>query len=727
MKKLRFLKSVSGRIVAFLLMLVVLMSVFAMTASAEAIQKSPYDTYTYWTAPGTQWTASSTPMYEYKATIDAASLGVTAFKDPADVFTDAKGLIYIVDSGNGRIVVANPDYTLNTEIKNLSFKGEELDFTGAAGIFVTKDQTIYIADTEHARVIVTDLKNKVLAVLTLPDEEVIPANFNYRPAKIAVDSHGYTYILSDGSYYGALLYKPDGTFSGFYGSNSVAGSILGVFEKIYDMIFVSETQKMNAEKSLPYSFTDIAVDEKDFVYTATGAVSTTTSNAGQLKKLSPGGTNVLKNKTKTKVTSAEGTNFSDTKVGIRYAKASGGYAWRVADVGSMDVDRYGYMYGLCKTYGHVLIYDQECNQLGVFGGGAGAGTQSGTFTRAVSIHVNDLNQDVLVVDSIGLSVTIFSETEYGALVKQAQEMTNRGDYVDAKPYWEKALSYDRNQQLAYRGLSRAALIEEEYETTLQYAKMGYDQDTYATAFVYVRNDYLADNFLWIFGIAVVLVGGLIAFLVYSNKHELKLVKNVKLSTMFQCVVHPFEGAKQIRYYNNGSMRLATLLMVLYFLTTVILELYEGFMYNIFDKSTYSAAFSLMRTFGIVLLWTVCNWAMSTLFQGKGKMKHVYLVTCYALIPQIANNILVTLLSNVLSPDEALVITAISFVCTALTAIMLCVGIMTIHEYGFFKFLVMAIVVVLAMLVAVFVILMMYVLIQQLVTFIMTIYKEVTYR
>lgn len=727
MKKHRLFKGVSSRIVAFLLMLVLMMSIFAMPASAEAIQKSPYDTYTYWTAPGTQWTVSSTPMYEYKATIDAASLGVTAFKDPADVFTDAKGLIYIVDSGNGRVVVANPDYTLKTEIKNLSFKGEELDFTGAAGIFVTKDQVIYIADTEHARVIVTDLESKVSDVLTLPDEDVIPANFNYRPAKIAVDAHGYTYILSDGSYYGALLYKPDGTFSGFFGSNSVEGSILGVFEKIYEMIFVSETQKMNAEKSLPYSFTDIAVDENNFIYTATGAVSTTISNAGQLKKLSPGGTNVLKNKTKTKVTSAENTNFSDTSVGIKYAKASGGYAWRVSDVGSMDVDEYGYMYGLCKTYGHILIYDQECNQLGVFGGGTGTGTQSGVFTRPVSIHVNDLNEDVLVVDSIGLSVTVFSETEYGALIKQAQDMTNKGDYVDAKPYWEKALSYDRNQQLAYRGMARAALIEEDYETTLEYAKLGYDQDTYATAFVYVRNDYLADNFLWIFGIAVVLIGGLIAFLIYSNKHELQLVKNVKVSTMFQCVFHPFEGAKQIRYYNNGSMRLATLLMVLYFLTTVILEMYEGFMYNLFDKSTYSAAFSLIRTFGIVLLWTVVNWAMSTLFQGKGKMKHVYIVTCYALLPQILNNILVTLLSNVLSPEEALVITAISFVCTALTAIMLCVGIMTVHEYGFFKFLVMAIIVVLAMLVAVFVILMMYVLIQQLVTFISTIYKEVTYR
>ena len=726
MNKNRFLKGVLGRMVAFLLMLVMLMSVFAVSASAESISKAPYDSYTYWTAPGTKWSVSSTPMYEYYETIDAASLGVSALKDPADIFTDIKGNIYVVDSGNGRLLVINPDYTLKTVISDLVYGDQTLSFVGAQGVFVTTDQKIYIADTENARVIVTNLEKEVLDLLVLPDADVIPESFNYRPAKVAVNSEGFTYILSDGSYYGALLYKPDGSFSGFYGSNSVEGSILGVFEKIYEMIFVNDEKKMNEEKSLPYSFTDIAIDENDFIYTATGAVSTTVSNQGQLKKLSPGGTNVLKNKTKSQVTSAEATNFSDG-VGVKYSLPAGGYGWRVTNVGSMDVDKYGYMYGLCKTYGHVLIYDQECNQIGVFGGGVGAGSQNGIFTRPISVHVNDLNQDVLVLDTINLNVTIFKQTEYGALVKQAQGLTTDGYYVEAKPYWEKALFYDRNQQLAYRGLARAALIEEDYETTLHYAKLGYDQDTYASAFVYVRNDYLARNFVWIFGIAILLIGGIIAYMVYAKKHEFQLIKNTKVRTMFMSVVHPFEGAKQVRYYGEGSARLGTVLLVLFFLTTVISEIYTGFMYNMFDKSSYSAAFSLIRTFGVVLLWSVVNWAMSTLFQGKGKMKEVYIVTCYALIPLIINNVLATMLTNVLSPEESLVISAINVVCIALTGIMLCVGIMTVHEYGFFKLLVMTIVVLLAMLVAIFVILMMYVLIQQLITFVITIYKEVNYR
>ena len=146
-----------------------------------------------------------------------------------------------------------------------------------------------------------------------------------------------------------------------------------------------------------------------------------------------------------------------------------------------------------------------------------------------------------------------------------------------------------------------------------------------------------------------------------------------------------------------------------------------------DKGSYSAAFTVVRTVGLVLLWSAVNWGLTTLFQGKGTMKQVYMVTCYALIPLIIECILNTILSNVLTPEEALVMSAISVVCLALAAIMLCVGIMTVHEFGFFKFIVMTLVIILGMLICVFVIMMVFVLIQQLFTFVGTLINEVTYR
>jgi hypothetical protein len=271
------------------------------------------------------------------------------------------------------------------------------------------------------------------------------------------------------------------------------------------------------------------------------------------------------------------------------------------------------------------------------------------------------------------------------------------------------------------------LLEKEYKVCLEYAKQGLDQATYASAYKFVRNDWLTQNFIWIFLLAIVLVGGIIAFLVYTNKHELKLIKNEKVATMFDCVVHPFQGSQQVRYYGKGSVKLATICMVLFFLSSVIYDMYYGFMYRAFDKTGYNILFPLAKNFGLVLLWSIANWGMSTLFEGKGKIKEVYIVTCYALIPIIANNLLLTGLSNFVIPEEALVISVVNVVCTALALIMLSVGIMTVHEYGFFKFLVMTLIVIIAMLIVVFVGLMMFVLIQQLTNFIGTLRNELIYR
>lgn len=764
-----------GRKVVFLLMLTLLMSLLMGTVSASTIQKSAYDTYTYWSGPGRRVPVSSTPMYEFEKTIVGEELGMNSFSGPTDVYVDNEGYIYIMDSVLGRVIILNPDYTLKNvmgasyfdEKGNpsymLDFKYEEdgftpvfdengemileekfsegskqilvkdkngntLDFAGAEGVYVDNDGLIYIADTAHKQVIITDKEGNA-EILKAPSEDIVPANFIFDPIRVVVDSEGYIFVVCKSSYYGAVLYNPDRTFASFYGANSVQTTILDVFSRLYEMIFVTDEQKMNEEKTLPYVFSDIAIDEDDFIYTATPPKDQVTINNGQLKKLSPGGTNVLKNKTGLEVTTAESTNFSDARWANYLSNSS--VRGRPSRIVSMDVDEYGYMYGLCQAFGHIFIYDQACNLLSVFGGGVGGGKQDGTFYMPTSIHVVDGKDGekgkIYVIDQANNNLTVFKETEYGQLVKKAQSYTNAGSYVESKPLWEKVLKMDRNQQLAYRGLARVAIIEEDYETALEYAEKGFDQDTYASAFVYVRNDYLTENFVWIVGLAVLLVGGVLAYFIYLKKKEKKLITNTKLATLFQCVVHPFEGAKQVRYYDNGSFKLANLMLVLYFITSIINDMYTGFMYQFLDKSTYDATFTIIRTVGIVVLWTVVNWALTTLFQGKGKMSQIYMVTCYALLPQIANNIIITILSNVLAPEEQLVMTAISFVFTALTLIMICVGTMTVHEFGFFKFLIMSVVIIFGMLICVFVIVMVLILFQQMFTFIGTLFNEINYR
>ncbi len=698
-----------------------------MTVSAANIQSVPYDSYTIWNGYAMKVTTSQRPVYEYSTMLSGSSLGIGDFKQVNDVCTDKNGNVYIMDTGNGRVVVLNPDYTLKAELKGFTFGGEAIDVTGSLGIFVRDDGRIYIANTqvsgsEHGRVVVCDQNGTVLELLTLPEADVIPSEFKYMPKRIAIDSKGYIYVVSEGSYYGTILYDPQGNFVSFYGSNTVTQSLSDIFKKAFDLIFSNDEKKSQELKTLPYMFTDIAVDEEDFIYTATGAVNIWKADAGQIKKLSPGGVNVLKDKTAISVSLSDSVQFSDANKSVRSITGEN----RITNINALTLDSTGFIYAADATYGRVYIYDQNCNPITVFGGGTGEAGQKGMSSVISSIALGKDN-DVILTDRTTGNVQIYKSTDYGKLLLSAQSLTVVGAYAEAQPIWEEVLTQDRNCQLAYRGLAKAYLVEEKYDLAAKYAKIGIDQDTYSSAFTYVRADYITDNFLWIFGIAVIAVAGLATLLFITGKREVKLVKNPQVSLMFNSIIHPFQSFNKIRYEGQGSVGLATIVLVAFYIANFVSQVYGGFMYQIFDKTTFNSIIVLLGTVGLVLLWVVCNWGMSTLFEGKGSIKHIYICTCYSLIPITVYQFIYTALSNFIVPEEELIITVIYYVCFALTAIMFCVSIMTVHEFGFGKFVGITVISVIAMLVVVFIIFMIGILVQQFGSFFVTIYKEVKYR
>ncbi len=710
------------RCLSVFVVVLILASCLSLSASAADVQNKPYDTYTIWTGYGSTVTAAQRPVYEYLTTVNGNSLNISSFKEPGDVATDTLGNVYITDSSNGRIVVLNPDFTLKREIKNLTFKGEPIDITGALGAYAHTDGKLYIADTQHARVVVCSAEGTVESLLTLPDADVIPSDFQFMPKRIAIDSKGYKYIVSEGSYYGAILYGPNNEFVSFYGSNTVTASLSDAIGKLFDKLFSSDVKKENDLKSLPFQFTDIAVDDEDFIYTATGATNIWKADPGQLKKLSPGGVNVLMDKTGKTVSSSNGMQFSDAHVSVRAASSTN----RVTSLATLTLDERGFMYSADETYGRVYIYDQNCNPIAVFGGGTGAATQKGMSSIVSSIALGK-NNEVILLDRVNGAVQVYKLTEYGKLLLDAQEMTISGAYVEAQPFWEKVLKLDRNCQLAYRGLAKAALINKDYEQACEYARIGLDQDTYASAYEYVRGDMLADNFTAIIIVAVVLVGGIAALLYVTRKKQVKLIRNRQVTLMFQSILHPFQSFTKIRYEGEGSMWLATVILILFYVGTFVKQVYSGFMYHIFDKTTFNSFITLLGSVGLIILWVICNWGMSTLLEGKGKAKHIYICTCYSLIPYTAYLFLYTLLSNFVVPDEAIILTVLYYVCFGLTAIMFCISIMTVHEFGFGKFIGVTLISVVAMLVVVFIIFMIGILVQQFGSFFVTVYNEVKYR
>lgn len=679
------------------------------TSAATETGEIPYKSYTYWVDYNTSEKTAvySKPMYEVARVLYAEDIGATADSKLMDAETDNDGNTYILDSGLSKVYILNSEYKTVSVLENLIYEEENITFVDAKGIFVDNNGLIYIADTENARVIVMDNKGNIEKMLLLPESELIPTGFEYRPVKVAVDSKGYTYIASDGSYYGAILYSPDMEFLGFFGANTVKADVLDVLQNLWQRLTSNDIKRAADKISLPYTFTDIAVGPNDFIYTATGKVNDTATQTGQIAMLNPGGKDVL---------GASDINFADIAVSQIEKQ----------DLSRLTVDKDGFIYALDATYGRIFWYDSGCSLLSVFGGSyKSKGVQEGTFTTATSVSVN--GEDILVTDSSKVSLTVFGMTDYGRLVKKAQLITLSGDFAAAQNMWEQVIAQDVNNQLAYRGLAKAYYDTGKNNEAMKYAKMGVDRKTYAKAFEVKRTEVIEKNFYIIFLALAVIVAALIVIRMQLRKKGVVIIGNSKLKNALSSVAHPAESFRLVKEKGEGSLLISTVILLLLYVITVLNDTMGGFAFTVFDSEKYNAFYVFLSTVGLVILWSVSNWLVCTLAGGIGRIKEIFIVTCYSLLPIIFALVCKLLLTHLLTPDEGAFLGIFVTVCTLYAAFMLIVGIMRVHDYEFGKFLGTTIFTVIAILIIIFLIFLVFLLVQQIYAWFETLYIELRYR
>lgn len=706
-------KIIKFLIAACLAIHIAIITAFAIPQSTTSVASGeiPYESYTYWQNYGSSAKTAvyCKPMYEVKASITAKSIGVASIEEISDICSDSAGNIYILDNKKSSVYVTDKNYKLIHNIGNIVYNGEKQNIEGAKGIFV-KDRNIYIADTEHTRILVIDTDGTVKNIIDKPDSQLIPDDFKYRPIKIAVDSKDYIYIACDGSYYGALVYSPKMEFLGFYGANTVKASVLDVIQNIVDKLFSNDTKKSSSVLALPYQFTDMVVGPGDFIYTATGRSGGDKSQTGQISMMNPGGRNILK--------SSE-INYLDGSVGSYQTKIM------TQDVAGIDVDKDGFFYIVDSTYGRVFWYDSENNLICVFGGSMAADKQKGTFNFPGAIAVN--GTDIAVSDSMKDCVTVFGLTEYGSRVRNAQLKTLKDDFENTVDEWQAVINEDKNNQLAYRGIAKAYYTLGENEKALEYAKSGMDRDTYSSAFKKVRQQFLEKWFTLIFVGLIIVIALLIWLLRLKKKKNIKLINNDKIKVMSNSILHPFNSFRLVKEKGQGSVLIAAVILLIYYILSAISDTAGGFAFNYFDASSYNSFYILLSTVGFVGLWTVSNWLVCVLLGGIGRIKEIFIVTCYSLLPAIFGSGISLILSHILVPDEFVFVSMLQSVCLIYSLFMIMVGIMKVHDFEFGKFLWTTILTFIAMLVVIFLIFLMFLLTQQLICWIQTLIIEIKYR
>jgi len=203
-----------------------------------------------------------------------------------------------------------------------------------------------------------------------------------------------------------------------------------------------------------------------------------------------------------------------------------------------------------------------------------------------------------------------------------------------------------------------------------------------------------------------------------------MINREKLMYPFYCMFHPFDAFYEIRHRDKGSVPVALLLVFLFGLSYSLNRRYAGFVVNYINPRTVDSRWEVLGIFFAVLLLACSNWSITSLMEGEGRFKDIIIVLGYSMLPMVLTFVPATVISWFVAQNEEGLYYLLINVSVIFTVILAIIGIMTIHNYSFGKTLITLILSFIALLIIIFIILLLLYLLQQVYTFLYSLYTEI---
>lgn len=202
---------------------------------------------------------------------------------------------------------------------------------------------------------------------------------------------------------------------------------------------------------------------------------------------------------------------------------------------------------------------------------------------------------------------------------------------------------------------------------------------------------------------------------------MSLIESLRYS--LYVIFHPFKGFWDLKHEKKGTVKAGAVLLALLVFVFILRRQATGFIFNqnkIEDVNLIAEILNVLLPF---FLWCVANFAVTTLMDGKGSFREIFMVTAYALVPIILINIPLVAMSHILSLDEQEVYLLLNAVSILWAAFLLFIGLKSIHDFQVFKTVITVVIAVVGMVAIAFVALLFISLIQQLYNFIRLVYMD----
>ncbi len=209
----------------------------------------------------------------------------------------------------------------------------------------------------------------------------------------------------------------------------------------------------------------------------------------------------------------------------------------------------------------------------------------------------------------------------------------------------------------------------------------------------------------------------------TDKPSIKDMDFSKTRVPFRIFSHPIDTLDSIKNENRGSLALANIMLLLYFVLSACEYLYTAFLFNGNRSENFNVFLTFMQSLGVPVLFVCCNWAVGTLISGEGKFKEIWIVTAYSLLPRLLVGFPLIALSGMLSNDESAIYTLLNSLSLVFTALFLFLGIMIIQQFTVKRTISSFVLTVVMMAIVLFILLLFFSVIQQIFMFINSIIVE----
>lgn len=205
----------------------------------------------------------------------------------------------------------------------------------------------------------------------------------------------------------------------------------------------------------------------------------------------------------------------------------------------------------------------------------------------------------------------------------------------------------------------------------------------------------------------------------------KYKKSLKFA--LYCTTHPMDGYWDITHEKRGTYAAANTILIATLVTRVLQLQFTSFIFNKVYWEELNIFLYLASILFPLALWVVGNWALTTLFDGKGRLGQVYMATCYALTPYVLIQIPLIIFSNGVTIDEAEFYTTLSTISLIWCAGLIVIAMAQIHEYSMSKNILFTVASIFAMLVMIFILMLFFSMITQGISYFISLGKEYLFR